>query len=79
MNFDEVKEVDELFSALVKNVHITDDVKRKLYFMQSDNELVYEIQAKYQSSEIFLTVNIAIILMNYFRKKSKVWSNNLNR
>ena len=79
MNFDEVKEVDELFSALVKNVHITDDVKRKLYFMQSDNELVYEIQAKYQSSEIFLTVNIAIILMNYFRKKSKVWSNNLNK
>ena len=79
MNFDEVKEVDELFSALVQNVHITDDVKRKLYFMQSDNELVYEIQAKYQSSEIFLTVNIAIILMNYFRKKSKVWSNNLNK
>ena len=59
----EIAEVDELFDALVQNEHIPDDIKRKLYFLQSDQELVNEIYNKYETSEIFLTVRI-ILLMN---------------
>jgi hypothetical protein len=33
---------------------LEDDLKRKLFFIQSDHEMVSELQAKYYQAETFL-------------------------
>ena len=38
---------DSLFDTLTSHPQIEDDIKRKLYFMQSDQELISEVKAKY--------------------------------
>lgn len=45
---------DSLFDTLTSHPQIEDDIKRKLYFMQSDQELISEVKAKYLQSEEFL-------------------------
>ena len=38
---------DSLFDALTSHPNLEDDIKRKLFFMQSDQELISEVKAKY--------------------------------
>ena len=45
---------DSLFDALTTHPHLSDDLKRSLFVMQSDVELIEEVRAKYQQSEAFL-------------------------
>ncbi len=45
---------DSLFDALTSHPHLSDDLKRSLFFMQSDVELISEVHSKYHQSETFL-------------------------